>query len=189
MSKNRINAKVFKTKRDYHKYIEDKFKIIPKEWDRIATINGAEGDVEKFFDSCATMGQLVDNLLIPTVEEALAGDGTKEFAETFEKQREHFKKYNQLKFRIDESRQVESEVGRYIDYYKEYDEINTRVIKTKEELKALYGLAKKEQNSNSEKLFKINNEIINVNTQEDVYKRQRLFFIFSLNPKDNQSFL
>ena len=186
MSKNRINAKVFKTKRDYHKYIEDKFKIIPKEWDRIATINGAEGDVEKFFDSCATMGQLVDNLLIPTVEEALAGDGTKEFAETFEKQREHFKKYNQLKFRIDESRQVESEVGRYIDYYKEYDEINTRVIKTKKELKALYGIAKKDQNSNSEKLFKINNEIINVNTQDENLKQKEASYELALLEKDMQ---
>ncbi|MBC2456881.1 hypothetical protein [Clostridium beijerinckii] len=184
MSKNRINAKLFKVKRDYHKYIEDKFKIIPKEWDRIATINGAEGDVEKFFDACATMGQLVDNLLIPTVEEALAGNGTKEFAETFEKQREHFKKYNQLKARIDESRQVENQVGTYIEYYKDYDEINNKVIETKEELKALYELAKTEQDLNSEKLSKINNEILGVNDQDKKLEQKEASYKLALLEKD-----
>lgn len=184
MSKNRINAKIFKLKREYHKYIEDKFKIIPKEWDRIATINGAEGDVEKFFDSCATMGQLVDNLLIPTVEEALAGAGTKEFAETFEKQREHFKKYNQLKARIDESRQVENEVGTYIEHYKEYDEINTKVIETKEELKAINELAKKEQEINCNKLSKINSEIFDVNADGEKLKQKEASYKLAVLEKD-----
>ncbi|WP_160686975.1 hypothetical protein [Clostridium sp. C2-6-12] len=184
MNKNRINAKVFKVKREYNKYIEDKFKIIPKEWERIADINGAEGGVESFFDACKTMGQLVDNLLIPTVEEALAGGGTKEFAETFEKQREHFKEYNQLKARIDESRQVENQVGTYINYYKEYDGINTKVIETKEELKALYELAKKEQKLNDEKLSKIINEIHTVNAQEKSLKQKEASYSLAVLEKD-----
>ncbi|NSB14611.1 hypothetical protein [Clostridium beijerinckii] len=186
MNKNRINAKVFKVKRDYNKYIEDKFKIIPKEWERIATINGAEGGVESFFDACKTMGQLVDNLLIPTVEEALAGGGTKEFAEIFEKQREHFKEYNQLKARIDESRQVENQVGTYMDHYKEYDEINTKVIETKEELKALHELAKKEQNLNDEKLSKINREISDANDDEKNLKQKEASYNLALLEKDMQ---
>lgn len=186
MSKNRINAKVFKIKREYNRYIEDKFKIIPKEWERIATINGAEGGVESFFDSCKTMGQLVDNLLIPTVEEALAGGGTKEFAETFEKQREHFKEYNQLKARIDESRQVENQVGMYMDHYKEYDEINTKVIETKEELKALYALAKKEQKLNDEKLSKISREIRDVNEDEKNLKQKEASYNLALLEKHVQ---
>lgn len=185
VSKNRINAKVFKIKREYNKYIEDKFKIIPKEWERIATINGAEGGVESFFDSCKTMGQLIDNLLIPTVEEALAG-GTKEFAETFEKQREHFKEYNQLKARIDESRQVENQVGTYMDHYKEYDEINTKVIETKEELKALFELAKKEKNLNDEKLSKISREIRDVNDDEKNLKQKEASYNLALLEKDMQ---
>jgi hypothetical protein len=186
MSKNRINAKVFKIKREYNRYIEDKFKIIPKEWERIATINGAEGGVESFFDSCKTMGQLIDNLLIPTVEEALAGGGTKEFAETFEKQRDHFKEYNQLKARIDESRQVENQVGMYMDHYKEYDEINTKVIETKEELKALYELAKKEKTLNDEKLSKISREIRDVNVDEKNLKQKEASYTLALLEKDMQ---
>ncbi|OOM78333.1 chromosome partition protein Smc [Clostridium puniceum] len=186
MSKNRINAKVFKIKREYNRYIEDKFKIIPKEWERIATINGAEGGVESFFDACKTMGQLIDNLLIPTVEEALAGGGTKEFAETFEKQREHFKEYNQLKARIDESRQVENQVGMYMDHYKEYDEINNKVIETKEELKALYGLAKKDQNLNYEKLSKINREIRDVSENGKNLKQKEASYNLAFLEKDMQ---
>ncbi|WP_010073649.1 hypothetical protein [Clostridium cellulovorans] len=111
MSQNRINAHAFTTIKDYHEYIEKNFKIIPSEWRKIAIINGAEGGVEAFFDACKTTGQLVDNLLIPTVEEALAGEGTKEFADTFEKQRDHFKKYKQLKARIEESRKVENQIN------------------------------------------------------------------------------
>ena len=63
--------------------------------------------------SCKNTGQLVDNLLIPTVEEALAGDGTKDFVEIFEKQREHFKKYRQLNSRIEESKKVEAQIKEY----------------------------------------------------------------------------
>ncbi|EKQ58013.1 MULTISPECIES: hypothetical protein [unclassified Clostridium] len=186
MSKNRINAKVFKIKREYNRYIEDRFKIIPREWERIATINGAEGGVESFFDSCKTMGQLIDNLLIPTVEEALAGGGTKEFAETFEKQREHFKEYNQLKARIDESRQVENQVGTYIDHYKEFDEINTKVMETKEALKALYELGKKEHNLNDEKLSKISREIQDANDDEKNLKQKEASYNLALLEKDMQ---
>lgn len=152
MSQNRINAHHFNTIRDYNEYIESNFKIIPSEWRKIALINGAEGDVEAFFDSCKTTGQLVDNLLIPTVEEALSGNGTKEFAETFEKQREHFKKYNQLKARIEESRRVEAQINGYVKVYEDYDEVNSKVINVKGEIKSLHKFASDELQINEEKL-------------------------------------
>ncbi|AWI04514.1 hypothetical protein [Clostridium drakei] len=172
MSQNRISAKTFSTIKDYHEYIEKSFKIIPSEWRKIALINGAEGDVEAFFDACKTTGQLVDNLLIPTVEEALAGNGTKEFAETFEKQREHFKKYKQLKARIDESRLVEEHINSYVKVYKSYDDINQNFTKIKEHTKALYKFAQQEDEINKEKLEK-NKEAQNSLVVEEEYWKQK----------------
>ena len=107
MSRNHLNAHYFSRNREYQNYIEDNFKIINSEWKSVARINAAEGAVEGFFEGCSTTTQLVNKLLIPTVEEALAGGGTKDFVETFEKQREHFKKHRQLQDKIEES------AGRY----------------------------------------------------------------------------
>ncbi len=84
-------AKTFKTISDYGKYIEETFKIIPNEWRKIATINSGEGNVDEFFNRCKTTEQLLDYLLIPTVEEAIQGENSGNFATIFEKQREHFK--------------------------------------------------------------------------------------------------
>ena len=103
MSRNSMNAHYFPLIREYQQYIEQNFKIIISEWRSIARINSAEGEIEGFFEGCKTTAQLVDQLLIPTVEEALAGSGSQEFVETFQKQREHFKKHRQLRERIEES--------------------------------------------------------------------------------------
>lgn len=153
LSQNRMNAHTFSTIKAYQEYIEENFKIIPSEWRKIALINGAEGDVEAFFDACQTKGQLVDNLLIPVVEEAIAGNGTNEFADTFEKQREHFKKYKQLRSRIDESKKVEHEIDQYVKVFQIYDGINSKFIKSKQQIKAIYKFTEEEKKVNKEKIL------------------------------------
>jgi hypothetical protein len=176
MSQNRISAKSFKTLKEYHSYIEDNFKIIPSEWRKIALINGAEGGVEAFFDACKTTGQLVDNLLIPTVEEALAGDGTKDFVDIFERQREHFKKYKQLNARIEESKKVEEQIGLYSAVFKEYDEAKTEEIIAKEELKALDNFIKLESKEIKDKLEKNIKESISLTQEEELWKQKNLSY-------------
>lgn len=146
MKNQYMNAHLFDTIKDYHKYIEDYYKIISSEWKRIAIINSAEGGVESFFDGCKTTGQLVDNLLIPTVEEALAGKGTKDFAQIFQKNREYFKKHKQLRARIQESKAVEEQIGYYVRTFTELNEVEHDFIKEKEEAKALYDFSTDERN-------------------------------------------
>ncbi|OBR95126.1 MULTISPECIES: hypothetical protein [Clostridium] len=180
MSQNRISANIFSTIKDYQEYIEKNFKIIPSEWRKIALINAVEGGVEAFFDACKTTGQLVDNLLIPTVEEALAGNGTKEFAETFEKQREHFKKYKQLKARIDESRLVEEQISSYVNVYKSYDEVNHSFIKIKEYIKALYKFAKKEDEINRGKLDKNKKDQLLAAKEEEYWNQKEASYKLQL---------
>lgn len=119
----------------YGNYIEKNFKIIPSEWAKIATINMSEGGVEEYFAKCDTTGSLVDRLLIPTVEEALAGNGACDFVDLFEKQRIHFQKQLQLSARIQELNQVVSDLGGYNQKLKEYHDTADLLERQKTELK------------------------------------------------------
>ncbi|EOD00252.1 hypothetical protein [Caldisalinibacter kiritimatiensis] len=171
MKQNHMNAKLFETIKSYHKYLEENYKIISSEWKNIVLINSAEGGVEDFFDGCKTTGQLVDNLLIPTVEEALAGKGTKDFVETFEKQRERFKKHKQLRERIEQSRIIEKEIDDYVLTYSNLHEAEEDFSKKKEEAKALFNYAIAEKNKIEHKIKE--NELAKNETEEKIEELNR----------------
>lgn len=143
MSRSFMNACYFNRNREYQEHIEANYKIIISEWRSIARINSAEGEIEGFFEGCKTTTQLVDNLLIPTVEEALAGKGSQDFVETFEKQREHFKKHRQLTERIGESQRVDAEVVSYVACFEQFEEARQELLSRQGEGKALFNLAVK----------------------------------------------
>ena len=121
MKQQYLTAETFATKTEYHQYIEENFKIIPSEWYKIAMINSSEGDIEKFFDHCATTQQLVNNLLIPTVEDALQGSVRIDFVQTFEKQREHFKQNKRLVEEIEQFQAIKDKVDQYVGEYSKLD--------------------------------------------------------------------
>ncbi|WP_428911567.1 hypothetical protein [Niallia sp. Krafla_26] len=145
MEHHNMNAHTFSTIKDYKSYLEENFHIIPKEWESIVKINSAEGGVENFFDECKTTGQLFDRLLIPTVEDSLTGFQKDEFAETFEKHRDGFKEYKQLKEKIAENERIKLNVERYVDVFSSLHEKQQDYQKMKEEAKAYTLLAKEKQ--------------------------------------------
>jgi hypothetical protein len=53
------------------------YQILPEEWKNIRKTNGDEGGVDKFFEKSKTTRQLMDNLLIPSVEEMIFQDEQK----------------------------------------------------------------------------------------------------------------
>ncbi len=118
MKSKSMHAKTFKTITEYGKHIEDNFKIVPNEWRKIAVINSGEGNVDEFFNRCKTTQQLLDYLLIPTVEEAIQGDNSQNFADIFEKQREHFKTNKRLLEEIEQFKQVKEHIDAYVYEYK-----------------------------------------------------------------------
>ena len=92
------NAKTFaQSIKAFREYIEQEFQIIASEWDSIVLINSEEGGVEKFFENCKKTNELIDRLLIPSVETGIAGFKKEIFADIFENRREQFKKYKELK--------------------------------------------------------------------------------------------
>lgn len=164
MQSQKLNAHSFNTIKNFHEYIEENFHIIQSEWKNIALINGAEGDVEKFFEECKTTSQLVDKLLIPIVEEALVGNGTDDFVQIFERQREHFKKHKDLRMRIEESKKIEEKISNYISIYTKYHEIEKKIVNKKGEAKSIYEFLEEEE-------IKIKDEICHIeNLQETLNK-------------------
>lgn len=131
-------AHTFDRIRDYHQYIEEHFQIIPSQWRNIALINGTEGGVEKFFEDCKTDKQLVEQLLIPVIEETMAGNGTADFIETFQRQREHFKKHKQLRTRIKESQEIQKNLDQYVTLFNHFHLANNRLLAKKQLLKSIW---------------------------------------------------
>lgn len=144
MQSQKLNAHTFNTIKDFHYYIEENFHIIPSEWSSIARINGAEGDVEKFFENCKTTSQLVDQLLIPVIEDTLVGNGTEDFVQIFERQREHFKKHRELRGKIDESRNIEQKISHYVNEYNKFNELEENMLHKKKETKTIYDFLQEE---------------------------------------------
>lgn len=132
MARNNPFANAFSTIQDYNKHIENQFKIIPSEWKKVAVINSGEGNVDEFFNRCKTTEQLLNNLLIPVIEEAIEGENTAEFAKTFEKQREHFKKNRILHDKIEQTQGVKEQIDTYVDVFKKYDSTHLKMKKIKE---------------------------------------------------------
>lgn len=175
MESNRLVAKFFSdqgTLKDYGKYIEDAFKIIPSEWHKIATINATEGGVEEYFNKCNTTGELVDQLLIPTVEEAIAGDGSQDFVELFQKQRTHFQKQMQLSERIEELQSVSGELGKYNESLKAYYELEQALTEEKAKLKAMHQYIQKSLLAKTESLAEQRETLAKIQTAQNENKRQ-----------------
>ncbi len=137
MAKAQPKARVFQSIQEYCKFMEENYKIIPSEWRKVATINSGEGNVDEFFNRCKTTDQLLSNLLIPVVEEAIEGDHASSFVETFERQREHFKKNRILQEKIQQSRMIKEKIDGYVKVYKGFDKARLSYKELKGEAKTV----------------------------------------------------
>ncbi|TMV52649.1 chromosome segregation ATPase [Paenibacillus mesophilus] len=136
-----LNARLFATIKEYKTHLEEQFQIIPSEWEAIVKINDTEGGIEKFFDDCKTTSQLLDRLLIPTVEQAMEGYEEGSFAKLFETHREGFKKYKELKEQIGENRTILQEMDKLVRLYERLYEAEQRYDGLRREAKSYWRLS------------------------------------------------
>lgn len=176
MVKNHMHAQLFDSNKKYHKHLEENFKIYHAEWRSIARINAGEGGVEAFFDNCKTTTQLVDNLLIPVIEEAMAGRGAKDFADIFENQREHFKNYTQLKGRINESKLIDKEINKYVEVFSKYHKLSEELNTEKGRVKFLNNYIKEEKTSLEDKFGNVEKDIIECGKNKSELHRKELSY-------------
>ena len=155
MGRQSAHANVFNTIQDYGRFIENTYKIIPSEWRKVATINSGEGNVDEFFNKCRTTDQLLSNLLIPVVEEAIEGDHATGFVETFQRQREHFKKNRILQDKIEQSRLIKEKIDGYVKVYGNYHKERKNFESLKSEGKTISNYVKN-QMSNKEEALRLN---------------------------------
>ena len=175
MAREQMLASYFETNREFHGYIEENFKIIADEWRSIVRINGEEGGVDAFFGGCKTTADLVEKLLLPTVEQGLVGDGSEEFAATFESKREHFKKHKQLENSIKESQKIKKHIADYVQDYSDYHEKLEAYQQQKEEARALWEMIVSKEEELQEIKNHLETEIEKAKTEEiDLEAREKL---------------
>lgn len=138
MKSKSMNAKLFTGIGDYHAYIEENYKLIPSEWKSIVEINGEEGGIEGYFENCKTTSQLVNNLLIPTVEGSVDKGNSEDFADEFEGQLKRFKSHKKLSSLIEESKRVLEKIDIYMEIFKEHEDANMSLNREKAYAKSVY---------------------------------------------------
>ena len=138
LSQKSQNAQTFSTITAFTEYIEKNFQIISDEWKAINTINSAEGDVEKFFESCPTEKALYEKLLIPTVEQSIAAYNKHQFVDIFEKHRDKFKLYKQLNAQLKEYDLIQKELSNYVKVVHTLHEHELKYEAEKQKGKAFY---------------------------------------------------
>ncbi|MCY9692019.1 coiled-coil domain-containing protein [Paenibacillus alginolyticus] len=173
MTSKKMNAKLPPSIKEYKKILENDYHIIASEWDRIAKINSSEGGVESFFDECKTTSQLFDRLLIPTVEDAMAGYEQGEFANNFEMHRDSFKKYKELKEKIEENKKILVELDGYVRHFAKMDNKQMAYAAAQAETKAYWLLVNEQKNEESAKLSQWHHQMSECDQQSQVLARKK----------------
>ena len=99
------------------------------------TINSSEGGVEAFFEACKNTTQLFDRLLIPTVEQSIAGHHPTLFADIFEKQLDNLKLYKKLKETIEENKRIQHQLEKYVQTFEKLHSSQLAYDKSKQKAK------------------------------------------------------
>ena len=137
MMKNKsMNARTFDTNKAFHEHIEKAYHIVKNEWDSIVKINRDEGGIEQFFDDCKTTNDLFNRLLIPTVEDSIAGYEEGRFANIFEERREGFRMYHNLQKSLREYELIEDKINQYVGQFAAFSEKESAYEMVKQRAKA-----------------------------------------------------
>lgn len=140
-----LNARLFSTIREYKAHLEEQYQIISSEWEAIVKINDSEGGIEKFFDDCKTTSQLLDRLLIPTVEQTMQSYEEGKFASMFETHQEGFRQYRDLKVQIGENRAMLREMDKLMQLFERLHEAEQSYDGKRREARAYWELAQQER--------------------------------------------
>lgn len=155
MCSKRVTAHTFSTIKSYHQYLEEQLHIIPGEWEWMAKINQSEGGIENFFDECKTTTLLFDRLLIPVVEATMSGYSEGEFAAAFQTHRDGFKRYKELKMKVEENERILTELDRYVEVCGKLHDRQSAYTVIQSEAKAYWQTVQLQEESQHTELVKL----------------------------------
>ncbi|MDO4765378.1 MAG: hypothetical protein Q4A29_04920 [Eubacteriales bacterium] len=159
MKEKRMLAKTFDTISSYCNYLEKELFIVSEQWKKIALINKEEGGMDAFFKNCGTTRQLMEHLLIPVAEDVLMTGEKINFADTFEKQRENFKRNKELMAEIRRLKSVLLQMEAYIQKYAGHHQVEMEYDKAVLNLKALKKYILTQKNQIEQSLTKTRQEL------------------------------
>ncbi|WP_211093628.1 coiled-coil domain-containing protein [Cohnella fermenti] len=188
MSRKHLTAKTFSTIESYRAYLEKHFKIVETEWDSLATINSGEGDVEAFFENCKTTSDLVNRLLIPSVQKAIGGHGVGGFTDLFEGNRDNFRKNKQLKEQIEENIRIESELAGMMIGFERLDQLKQEENKYYEQMKAIYSYTSAQKVEADERYSTLQKQLESLIEEEKILEQEHASLaIADLTIKEEQA--
>ncbi|QSF45608.1 coiled-coil domain-containing protein [Paenibacillus tianjinensis] len=155
MCSKRVTAHTFSTIKSYHQYLEEQLHIISGEWEWMAKINQSEGGIEHFFDECKTTTLLFDRLLIPVVEASMSGYSEGEFAAAFQTHRDGFKRYKELKLKVEENERILAELDRYVEAYGKLRDRQSAYSLIQSEAKTYWQTAQQQEEAQHAELLKL----------------------------------
>ncbi|KEO84688.1 hypothetical protein [Tumebacillus flagellatus] len=135
---------------DRRKYIQHlaQYHIYEKEWLSIRTTNGSEGGMDGFFARSKTEQSLLENLLIPTVDQALFQDDNEaqDLANSFLKYKDKLLRIPQIEKNLEEFQEIESagrsvvdKVAAYSDAQKVRTTLEGQLVFVKSRLQEMVG--------------------------------------------------
>lgn len=103
--KERVNARlaVWDRRGDYQRELEN-YHIYAREWENIRLTNSSEGGVDEFFKNSKSTLKLLENLLIPAIEDVLfeTDAAKKELAEAFHRHRQSLLELPEIRKNLDD---------------------------------------------------------------------------------------
>lgn len=129
---------------DRRKYIQHiaQYHIYEKEWLAIRTTNGSEGGMEGFFARSKTEQTLLENLLIPTVDQAIFQDDAEkqDLAHSFLKYKDKLLRIPQIEKNLEEFHLIEESGRSVVDRVAAYSDSRVQKAALEGQLAALKGL-------------------------------------------------
>ena len=159
--------------KSFREFIENQYHIIGNEWESIVQINGSEGGIEEFFENCKKTNELIDRLLIPSVEKGIAGYKKDTFADMFENHREQFKKYKELKEKIQENKLLQQELAVYVEQFKKVDEKEVTYFQARKLAKGYYQLLLEELHQVDQQLQQLEQSFQEWQTEQQRLEQKR----------------
>lgn len=159
--------------KSFREFIENQYQIIGNEWESIVQINGSEGGIEEFFENCKKTNELIDRLLIPSVEKGIAGYKKDTFADMFENHREQFKKYKELKEKVQENKLLQQELAIYVEQFKKVDDKEITYLNARKSAKGYYQLLLEDLHKVDQQLLQLEQSFLEWQTEQQRLEQKR----------------
>ena len=179
---------IFETRNSYHEFLS-RFHIYGEEWENIRITNSEEGGVSKFFSNSKTSENILENILIPTIERALFENDSEKhiLTNSFRDHCKEFLKIPVLKKNIQDYSKIGDLSSPLLDSVALHNTSSNKVNHSHRLLVGLNTFFKEEIHESIEKITKYNSEITEYKEtlQNCLWKKESHHYFLNKNELDS----